>query len=662
MAYSREMEKLERQFAENPRRFAAPFADALRKNGDVERALEVIRVGLELNPDYIPGSVILGRCHLDLGDDNGAEAAFSRVLDLDNENVIAVKSLADIMERQGRNDEAVSFLTYLLDVDRSNDEAREQLARIEALPVAAAPAPPAEPVAPPEEPAQATSETGPIFGASPGDSGDVPSAPVEEFLEPTALWEPPEVLAEASISSWVEPTSAGTIEPPSTGESLVEEPPTAEDVAPVEGLESAVSEEGFDAGPYEDFVLEREEEIVLTSMSGAEYQVANDSEALLEHTFAAPADEPPEEEVAPAADEAAEEPPASEIEDPVEAEASVGDESADDSGDDSEDKAAAETAAETEPVAEDVSETERPAAETTEEVATSEGETAEVDDEEVVAADDVAPTSALEDEAPLEWAMHVGEEREFHPAEQPHGGSHALDSYEAAIDGIAPIDEDQVEEDEEDEEGDVEAEAPVLMVTESMAELYATQGHPSEALGVYRILYDRNPDNERLRLRIQELESLLAAQVLEDAAPSYAASVTGGEPVASFLGAMLGARPAVVDLPEPPPVSETPADEETQGEGDDEAVASGAPTRPAIDRLSLGAIFGEDPSPVPPAENTAANDKAESAGGFSFDEFFGGGEGVPTGRTSSGSTRATRAADDEDDLDQFHSWLESLKR
>ncbi len=200
------------------------------------------------------------------------------------------------------------------------------------------------------------------------------------------------------------------------------------------------------------------------------------------------------------------------------------------------------------------------------------------------------------------------------------------------------------------------------MVTESMAELYAAQGHPGEALGVYRILYDRNPDNERLRLRIQELDSVLAAQVLEDAAPSYAASVTGGKAVASFLGEMLTARPDKVDLPEPPSPPEASVDDEPQDDGDEEAVASGAPTRPAIDRLSLGAIFGEDPSPVPPAENTAAAAKAESASGFSFDEFFSGGEGVPTGRTSSGSTRATRAPDDEDDLDQFHSWLQSLKR
>lgn len=644
MAYSREMEKLERQFAENPRRFAAPFADALRKSDDVVRALEVIRVGLELNPDYIPGSVILGRCHLDLGDDNSAEAAFSRVLDLDNENVIALKSLADIMERQGRHDEAVSFLTYLLDVDRSNDEAREQLARIQALPVGAAPAKPAEPSE--EEPA--APEASPIFGAPPGDPDDV-LTPVEEFLEPTALWEPPEGVAEASISSWVEPTSAETIEPPDFGESLVEERSSTEDITPVEGLESAELVGGDDAAPYEEFVLEREEEIVLRSKSGAEYQVANDSESLLERSFSAWSGEM-EGATAPEAEAPTPE-PETELE-----------------------PAVAEVEPEAEPVAETVADGEAgetpddaPDEDLPEHQVTATGEP--VGDQAVVAEeDDVAPTSALEDEAPLEWAMHVGEEREFHPAEPTHSGAHAPDSFDDAIEGIAPVDEEVVEVDDaqDDAQGDApegaEAGVPVLMVTESMAELYAGQGHPSEALGVYRILFDRNPDNERLRVRIQELESVLAAQVLEDAAPSYAASVTGGKAVASFLGAMLGARPAAVDLPEPPPAPELPVDGGDDTESGDEAVASGAPTRPAIDRVSLGAIFGEDPSPVPPAENTTAGGKADSAAGFSFDEFFGGGEVVPTGRTSSGSVRATRASDDEDDLDQFHSWLQSLKR
>jgi len=623
MAYSREIEKLERQFAENPRRFAAPFADALRKSDEVERALEVIRVGLELNPDYIPGSVILGRCLLDLNDDNGAEAAFSRVLDLDNENVIALKSLADIMERQGRNDEAVSFLTYLLDVDRSNDEAREQLDRIRAIP--SAPSPGA---------ARAESSVAaepPIFGAPPASEAE-PAVlpPVEEFLEPTALWEPPVGVGEASLSSWVEPTAADVPVAPELSESLVEEPIEPGSVAPMDGLEASEFVSPPAGAAYEEFVLEREEEIILTSMSGAEYQVANDSEDLLGHSNSPPPAEPPPEPAVAAAEPVIEEPAfdAPAVREPVQDAIPV-------------------------PVEETFEHPPEPA------------EPAPVSESaEETVAEDAGLMDAVADEAPFEWAMHVGEEREFHPAEATHSGVHAPDSFDDAIEGIAPVDESALTEDdaELDPEEGTAADAPVLMVTESMAELYAGQGHPTEALGVYRILYDRNPDNERLRIRIQELEAVLAAQVHENAEPSYAASVTGGNAVASFLGAMLTARPAKMDIPEPPPAPELPVAASTAGEDGEEAVASGAPTRPAVDRLSLGAIFGEDPSPVPPAENTAGAEPQSGAGGFSFDDFFGGAETSPSRRTSSGAVRATRATDDEDDLDQFHSWLQSLKR
>ena len=114
----------------------------------------------------------------------------------------------------------------------------------------------------------------------------------------------------------------------------------------------------------------------------------------------------------------------------------------------------------------------------------------------------------MEEEAPLEWAMHVGEEQEFVPPGRRTAACIAPDSFDAAIEGIAPVDEEGDAGEPEDAASEAESGAPVLMVTESMAELYAAQGHPGEALGVYRILYDRNPDNERLRLRIVELESV----------------------------------------------------------------------------------------------------------------------------------------------------------
>ncbi len=128
-----EIEKLERRWRENPKGTVfAPYAEVLRKNGDHELAKEVLRQGLELHPDHIPGNIVLGRCCLDLGEDGPAENAFGHVLELDAENVIALKALADITERHGRLAEANSWLQRLISVDPSNDEARDQLARVDA--------------------------------------------------------------------------------------------------------------------------------------------------------------------------------------------------------------------------------------------------------------------------------------------------------------------------------------------------------------------------------------------------------------------------------------------------------------------------------------------------------------------------------------------------
>ena len=128
-----EIEKLERRYAENPHGLTfAPLAEVHRKNGDISRAIELLTAGLELHPNYIPASIVLGRCHQDLGDQASAEAAFAHVLRLDDENVIALKSLADINEGLQRYTAAENWLRRLVAIDRSNDEAKEQLRRVEA--------------------------------------------------------------------------------------------------------------------------------------------------------------------------------------------------------------------------------------------------------------------------------------------------------------------------------------------------------------------------------------------------------------------------------------------------------------------------------------------------------------------------------------------------
>src|SRR5919106_2522512 len=159
-----EIEKLERRYAENPQGLTfAPLAEVHRKNGEVQRALDLLGPGLAIHPDYIPASIVLGRCHLDLGDVHAAEAAFLHVLALDGENVIALKALADISERLVRFDDAERWLHTLLTVDRSNDEAREQLQRVEIARRQAGVASSAEPAS--------------VLDA-PADAGPAPEAPV----------------------------------------------------------------------------------------------------------------------------------------------------------------------------------------------------------------------------------------------------------------------------------------------------------------------------------------------------------------------------------------------------------------------------------------------------------------------------------------------------
>jgi tetratricopeptide (TPR) repeat protein len=143
MPYQSEIEKLEQRFREKPEQWFAALADAYRKAGEVERALDVVRAGLEKRPNYTSGHIVLGRCLLDQLNDPEAAQAFERVLQLDAENIIALKSLSEIAERQGDGGAARRWLDRLLEVDPMNDEAR---AALEALEADAVGAPAEEPV------------------------------------------------------------------------------------------------------------------------------------------------------------------------------------------------------------------------------------------------------------------------------------------------------------------------------------------------------------------------------------------------------------------------------------------------------------------------------------------------------------------------------------
>jgi hypothetical protein len=120
---------------------------------------------------------------------------------------------------------------------------------------------------------------------------------------------------------------------------------------------------------------------------------------------------------------------------------------------------------------------------------------------------------------------------------------------------------------------------------------------------------------------------------------SYSARETKGQSIASFFQALLAARPAGNSTP---PASPSPASAE-----------GSAPKSAAEDMLSLSSVFGEEGGKTPPP--VAASGQTQDAA-VSFDDFF---------RSAAGGPGAEPKGDGDpsnDDLDQFQSWLQNLKR
>jgi tetratricopeptide (TPR) repeat protein len=653
-----EIEKLERRYAENPQGLTfAPLAEVHRKNGDVARALELLRPGLSLHPDYIPASIVLGRCHLDLGELPAAETAFTHVLELDGENVIALKALADITERQGRFDESERWLRTLLAIDRSNDDARDQLTRVESTRRQTGTS---AIVMPAEAPAEASAATGtPAEAASDGPTADaLAEAATPSPDSPPRVSDPSEqVMGWVAESGSTEAAEATPLDLEELDPSLVtdaaqpegiqlEQPVTLEEsVQPLAGLVGRG--EDLDVGSFDhvtDFRVETAEDIVLNSSGGSEFQVANAADELLARETFEPPPSPPEPmpDLEPAAEErfaAATDAWARSYEEAAPSPPDVGTSEAEASA------AAAQAAGAQDSWRE-------PVAPTPVEPPPPDAVTAEVPAAERDGADEPSEEPASREAEP------AVRQSEFEVREPEHAATDWTPPWarpadeEPAAPAVAESGPPPSIEPREPAE-------PDLVVTASMAELLLQQGHPVEALTVYRLLANRG-DESRYRDKIAELERLTAppqppapapppvpaaAGTSAAPAPAYSILVTHGQSAEAFLRGVLAARP--------PAAAGGPPAHAAAASRSSTADPGGAPTRPAHDSLSLSSVFGEESGPTQPAVPTAG---AGAGGGVSYDEFF-------SGPSSTPAPRPARAPDPKnDDLDQFHAWLQNLKR
>src|ERR671939_994386 len=144
MANSALIEDLEKQFGENPRRVFARLANEYRKAGELERAIDICRAHVPLQPTYISGYIVLGQALFENGQLDEARATFETALGLDPENLIGLRQLGDIARASGDVQGARAWYQRLLEVDPQNNEIVEQLSALEA-PAPAAPSAGASP-------------------------------------------------------------------------------------------------------------------------------------------------------------------------------------------------------------------------------------------------------------------------------------------------------------------------------------------------------------------------------------------------------------------------------------------------------------------------------------------------------------------------------------
>lgn len=639
------IDELRKKFDENPRRYFAPLANEYRKAGELDQAIEICRTHLKEQPSHMSGHVVFGQALYEARQFEEGRQIFEAALQLDPENLIALKHLGDIERELGNPSRARGWYQRVLDADPRNEEIQNQLASL--------PAEEPSPAAPVADTPEASGEDAGILGNM--DWSDV--APAET---PAAHSEATTLVMDrvpAPEPSPIEAAPVLDLRESSGGMPAIEETPPPVDAT-----------EGLEATHFALPDAHVEEQGPLAGLSGNFEQPPDDAAPLIEtpasHAFdpGATAQMPPMDLTVPEMPRP--ELPALDL--PAATVAAAGQEprpSVDD-------MIAWKTPATVTPISS---------------VSVSSPSSDPLLDESF--AEFTPPSGVPVQPAPAAPAA---------PAEAAAEAEAAPASLDEALwapqPAAAPVDEPMVEQAEE--------ETPGAFVTETMAELYVRQGLIEHAVGVYRQLVSQSPGDTRLRARLDELEGRppVAAEP-EDMSLTRELRAPSGPSMREILARIARHRPGesapegvaagVVSeasvAPEMPGESGATAAQADRSPGsggavvggglsslfggrgvrvEDEAAAvtlstlyangggearvTGQPTRRASDEFSLDRVFSDAPR---------KSAEVRRSQGFSFDQFFS--EGAPQ---SASPNQPTDPQPHDADIAQFNSWLEGLKK
>ena len=617
-SHREEIAKLETLYANNPEgRVFTHLAEAYRKAGELGRAREILEDGLRRHSDYSSAHVVLGRVLADQGDPDGATAAFRRVLELDRHNLVALRSLGEISSGSGRTDEALHYYRELLSLDPSDERLRGTVRGLEERREAQA----AAAAAPPEGPPFAAEE-GPAFAEEP--------AP-----EPSA--EPPAVVAGEPIPNEPEPADldAETAVPP-TPDAVEVEPPSGDFARPAEAFSRNWEEDvGIELEPMPGDLAS------LAGETAAETAGREESGEPAEPEWAVSGEwlgEPPVDPLASGLDLGIEGEEFGRVELPV------------------------SDLELTEPAGDDLTPFDMPAGSL-----------------------DLAPDEPGE---PTPFAVLDTADDAGFPPEIGYGAVGATEGFDIDVGPATPEFGGPVEFGESADAAVPPAEwteeaSPARtegeLVTETMAELYFAQGAYARAADVYRSLLRDRPGDLRLEQRLADAESLAspaeaASTFEEDAGEAWLEGVesawTGGGGVAGGETTPYAwAEPRVDEAPAGPVVGEYFRGLLAWRPGAGHAVTSPSGMAPAegegesadAGEMAYSAAETEAPAylPMDALEEQAGDVEATTA------EPWGASEPVrPPELPEAASAAGTEedGPDDDEDLEMFRSWLQSLRK
>lgn len=125
---SPEIEQLTEKLLADPKsRVFAQLADAYRKCGMLDEAIETAKKGLEIHPQYAVAHLILGRCYMAKKMYALAREEFELTVKNDPQNLVGFRLLAETYERQSMYPEAVKYYQMVLDLDPANFDVAEKI-------------------------------------------------------------------------------------------------------------------------------------------------------------------------------------------------------------------------------------------------------------------------------------------------------------------------------------------------------------------------------------------------------------------------------------------------------------------------------------------------------------------------------------------------------